>query len=79
MDFKKIIDLISSSNIEQTAVYDLVKEASSLDLTDEENLRLIIRKGCGLANRSISKEQEDKIIELLGQRGITPELFSLLN
>jgi len=78
MDFKTIIDLISKSNIDNEKVYELVKEASTLDLNDDENVRSIIRKGCGLANRSITVEQEDKIINLLKERGITPELFSLL-
>lgn len=78
MDFKTIIDLISKSNINNEKVYELVKEASSLDLNDEDNLRIIIRKGCGLANKSISLEQENKIIQLLKDKGISPELFSLL-
>lgn len=78
MDFKNIIDLISQSNINQEAMYDLVREASQLDLSDEDNLRNVIRKGCGLANKAITVEQEDKIIDLLKQRGITPDLFNVL-
>ncbi len=78
MDFKTIIDLISRSNINQEAMYELVSEASSLDLNDEKNLRLIIRKGCGLANKTLSLEQEDRIVKLLKDKGITPDLFKLL-
>ena len=78
MDFKKIIDLLSRANINQEGVYELVSEASSLDLNDDENLRNIIRKGCGLANKSITTEQEDKILALLRDKGITPDLFKLL-
>lgn len=78
MDFKNIIDLIARSNIDQEAMYDLVREASSLDLNDEENLRSVIRKGCGLANKTLSTEQEDRIVMLLKDKGITPELFRLL-
>lgn len=78
MDFKSIIDLIARSNINQEAMYELVSEASTLDLNDEENLRSIIRKGCGLANRTLSKDQEDKIIKMLKDKGITPDLFKLL-
>lgn len=79
MDFRTIVDLISKSNINNEQIYSLVKEASSLDLNNEDNLRTIIRKSCGLANKSISEEQENKIIKLLKDKGITPELFSLLN
>lgn len=78
MDFKTIIDLISRSNIDQEAMYDLVREASTLDLNDEENLRTVIRKGCGLANKTLSAEQEDRIVKLLKDKGITPDLFQLL-
>lgn len=78
MDFKNIIDLIARSNVNQEAMYELVSEASTLDLNDEDNLRLIIRKGCGLANRTLSKEQEDKIVKMLKDKGITPDLFKLL-
>ena len=47
MDFKNIIELISRSNVNQEAMYELVSEASTLDLNDEENLRKIIHKGSG--------------------------------
>ncbi len=78
MDFKTIIDLISKSNIDKEAMYELVKEASSMDLNNEDNLRSIIRKGCSLADKDISSSQEDRIIQLLKDKGITPDLFSLL-
>ena len=38
MDFKNIIELISRSNINQEAMYELVSEASTLDLNDEEKI-----------------------------------------
>ena len=78
MDFKSIIDLISRSNVNQEAMYELVSEAATLDLNDEDNLRLIIRKGCGLANKTLSQSQEDKIVKMLKDKGITPDLFNLL-
>ncbi|MDE7161637.1 MAG: stage VI sporulation protein F [Anaeroplasmataceae bacterium] len=78
MDFKSIIDLIARSNVNQEAMYELVSEAATLDLNDEDNLRLIIRKGCGLANKTLSQAQEDKIVKMLKDKGITPDLFNLL-
>ena len=65
MDFKGIIDLLSKSNINQEAMYELVGEASSMDLSEESNLRKIIKKGALVAGKEISIEQEDKIINLL--------------
>ena len=78
MDFKTIIDLLSRSNINQEAMYELVGEASSLDLSDESNLRTIIRKGANIANKTITIEQEDKLIALLKEKGITTDLLNIL-
>ena len=78
MDFKTIIDLLSKSNINQEAMYELVGEASSLDLREEDNLRKIIRKGAMIANKTIPMEQEDKIIEILKEKGITTDLLNVL-
>ena len=78
MDFKTIIDLLSRSNINQEAMYELVGEASSLDLSKEENLRTIIRKGAEIANKTIPIEQEDKLIELLQEKGITTDLLKII-
>ena len=78
MDFKTIIDLLSRSNINQEAMYELVGEASSLDLSKEENLRIIIRKGAEIANKTIPIEQEDKLIELLKEKGITTDLLKII-
>ena len=78
MDFKTIIDLLSKSNINQEAMYELVGEASSLDLREEDNLRKIIRKGAMIANKTIPMEQEDRIIEILIEKGITTDLLNVL-
>ena len=77
MDFKTIIDLLSRSNINQEAMYELVGEASSLDLSDESNLRKIIQKGAIIAGKTIPVEQEDKLISLLKEKGITTDLLSI--
>ena len=78
MDFKTIIDLLSKSNINQDAMYELVGEASTLDLREEDNLRKIIRKGAMIANKTIPMEQEDRIIEILKEKGITTDLLNVL-
>ena len=78
MDFKTIIDLLSRSNINQEAMYELVGEASTLDLSDETNLRTIIQKGAMIAGKTIPTEQEDKIVSLLKEKGITTDLLGLL-
>lgn len=78
MDFKKIFDVINRYNIDKNEVLDLVEEAKSLDLTEEENLLNIIRKGARLANKDLSSEDEKKILSLIKQKGLNPDLLDLL-
>ena len=59
-------------------MYELVGEASTLDLREEDNLRKIIRKGAMIANKTIPMEQEDRIIEILKEKGITTDLLNVL-
>lgn len=76
MDFKKIIDLLSSANINNEGVYELISEASKMDLSDEANQRVLIQKGAKLANKNITPEIEDHIISILKEKGISGELLS---
>lgn len=78
MDFKKIMDLISNSNIDTSRMYELIELASDLDLTDEENQRLLIRKGFELTNKDIDLDTEDQIISIIREKGITQNLFDVL-
>ena len=57
---------------------DLVEEAKTLDLSDEDNLRYVIQKGAKLANKTLSLEDEEKIMDIIKQRGISPDLLNLI-
>lgn len=76
MDFRKIIDLLSKSNVNNDGVYELIAEASKMDLSNEENQRLLIQKGAKLANKDITPEVEDHIISILKEKGISADLLS---
>ena len=78
MDFKKIFDVINKYDIDRNEVLDLVEEAKTLDLSDEENVRYLIRKGTKLAKKDLTQEDEDKILNIIRQRGINPDLLDLL-
>ena len=78
MDFKRVFDLLMMSNINSEDVSKLISEASTMDLSDEENQRILIRKGCSLANKEISSDMEDKIINILKEKGISNDLFSYI-
>lgn len=78
MDFKKVFDVINKYNIDRNDVLDLVEEAKTIDLSDEDNLKYIIRKGAKLAGKELSSEDEDKILEIIKERGVSPDLLNLL-
>ena len=78
MDFKKVFDVINKYNIDKNEVLDLVEEAKTLDLSDEDNLRYVIQKGANLANKTLSLEDEEKIMDIIKQRGISPDLLNLI-
>lgn len=76
MDFRLLIDMLAKANINSEKIYDLVKEASCLDLSKEENQRILIREGAKLANKNLTKEMEDKIILILKEKGISSDLLN---
>lgn len=78
MEFNKIIDMLTKSNIDNEGIYSLISEASSMDLSKEENQRELIRKGAKIANRDLTPEIEDKIIDILKEKGISNDLFNYI-
>lgn len=56
----------------------MVEEAKTIDLSDEDNLRYVIRKGAKLAHKDLSDEDEDKIMEIIKERGVSPDLLNLI-
>ena len=78
IDLSSILSLLEKANINTNEVQDLIYEASRLDLSNEDNVRSLIRKSAKLANKDISIEKENQIISILKEKGISSDLFSLL-
>ena len=70
--------MLDKANINSSEVQNLIFEASRLDLSDEDNVRMLIRKSAKLDNRDISSDKEDKIVSILKEKGISSDLFSYL-
>lgn len=79
MDFSNIMDLILKSNIRNEDITALISKASSMDLSDEDNQRVLIREATTLANKEITPELEDKIIDIIKEKGISNELFKYIS
>ena len=78
MDINSILNMLDKANINSSEVQNLIFEASRLDLSDEDNVRMLIRKSAKLDNRDISSDKEDKIVSILKEKGISSDLFSYL-
>lgn len=75
MDFSKLIDIISKTNISSDKIQELILMASKMDLSNEENQRILIREGAKVAKKEMTPELEDKMIDLIREKGISNELF----
>lgn len=78
MDINKIFEVMEKNNIDQEKIFELAKEAKEIDLKDDDQIRSLIKKGGNLAGREITEDKEEKMIELIKEKGITPELLDLL-
>ena len=75
LNLGRIWDFIAEKNIEPQDILELVEEVKTVDTSNEENLRKVIRKVSVLAKKNISLEQENKLIAKIKIDGID---FSLL-
>lgn len=75
LNLGRIWDFIAEKNIEPQDILELVEEVKTVDTSNEENLRKVIRKVANLARKNISLEQENKLIAKIKIDGID---FSLL-
>lgn len=78
MNFNKALQFISDNNIQPEAVFELVEKVRTLDLSNEENIRQVIRDVSKLANKPLDKSQENKIVREILKNGVNDNLFNML-
>ena len=78
MNFSKALQFISDNNIQPDAVFSLVEQVRNMDLSDENNVRKVIREVSKLAGKPIDKVQENKIVREIMKNGVNDNLFNLL-
>ncbi len=77
MDLSKVFDLMGNENINKTDIFKLVDDVRRMDLNDENSLRNIIRRASSIANKDISKEKEDDLINRIKQDGLPSNIMDL--
>lgn len=66
----------SKTNVKKDDIMNLARSIQSQDLTNEDNLRKLINDVAKMANKEISKEKEDKILNAI--KGKSPKDFDKL-
>ena len=76
MNFSKALQFISDNNIQPDAVFSLVEKVRNMDLSDENNVRKVIREVSKLAGKPIDKVQENKIVREIMKNGVNDNLLT---
>ena len=74
----KALNFISENNIQPEALFALVEKVRTMDLSDEQSIRKVIKEVSILVNKPIDKAQENKIVREVMKNGINDNLFNLL-
>ena len=77
MNFNKALQFITDNNIQPEAVFELVEKVKTMDLSDENNIRNVIKDVSKLAGKPIDKAQEDNIVREIMKNGVNDNLFNI--
>ncbi len=77
MNLNNILSIMGDENIDKQEIFKLVDDVRNLDLTNEDNVRTVIRRASAIANRDISQEKEDEIVSRLATDGMPQNFFDM--
>lgn len=66
-----------NTNISPDEVYRIADSVKNADFSDEKTVRRLVQNLARLANKNISKEKEDKIVESITKNKIPADMQSL--
>jgi len=69
----------NKANINPDEIYKVADSVKHADFTDERTVRTLIRQLANMANKPISKEKEDKIVESIIKNKIPMDSKSMKN
>lgn len=74
----KALNFITENNIQPEALFSLVERVRTMDLSDEQSIRKVIKEVSNLVNKPIDKNQENKIVKEILKNGINDNLFNMI-
>lgn len=74
----KVLNFIAENNIEPSSVFELVEKVQTMDLSNDQSIRKVVRDVSKLANRTISPQQENQIVQEIMKNGINDNLFNMI-
>lgn len=65
------------ANIDPSEIYKVADSVKNADFSDERTVRKLVRRLAKLANKPISKEKEDKIVQSITKNNMPLDMQSL--
>ncbi len=79
MEDKNIFSKVEEkTNVKKEDIIKLAKKASSQDLSDEKNIRKLIKEVAKLAGKDVSKEKEEKILNAIKKDKIPKDFKNVM-
>ena len=79
MEDKNIFSKVEEkTNVKKEDIIKLAKRASSQDLSDEKNIRKLIKEVAKLAGKDVSKEKEEKILNAIKKDKVPKDFKNVL-
>ncbi|SFA73582.1 Stage VI sporulation protein F [Lentibacillus halodurans] len=74
----KLFDKVQqNSDISPNEIYKVADSVKQADFSDEKTVRSLVRRLANLANKPISKEKEDKIVESIIKNNMPMDMQTL--
>lgn len=78
MNFSKVLDLITSNNVNPDDIFALVEKVKVSNLKDEKTVREIIKEASKLVNKEIDPLKEDKLVKKIINDGVSEDLLDMI-
>ncbi|WP_284141282.1 MULTISPECIES: stage VI sporulation protein F [unclassified Virgibacillus] len=69
--------LQQTANINPSEIYKVADSVKNADFSDEKTVRKLVRRLAKMANKPISREKEDKIVQSITKKNVPMDMQSL--